>query len=73
MEGRLADLKEAMKGQDVSLTRARMEAVNQLLHRISAAAYQRAGAEAEAGEQPRPEGPRRPGEEETIEAEFEEK
>ena len=71
MEGRLADLKEAMKGRDVSLTRARMEAVNQLLHRISAAAYQRAGAEAE--EQPRPEGPRRPGEEETIEAEFEEK
>jgi molecular chaperone DnaK len=71
MEGRLADLKEAMKGRDVSLTRARMEAVNQLLHRISAAAYQRAGAEAE--EQPRPEGARRPGEEETIEAEFEEK
>ncbi len=67
MERRLGELREAMKGQDTGLIRSRMEAVNQLLHEISAKAYQQAGAEA------RPGGARRPGEEETIEAEFEEK
>jgi molecular chaperone DnaK len=68
MERRLAELREAMKGQDVAQMRSRMESVNQLLHEVSARAYQQAGPG-----QPPPGAERRPGEGETIEAEFEEK
>jgi len=72
MDRQLADLKEAMKGQDIAAVRSRMEAVNQLLHQMSAKAYQQAGPRQEP---PPPGGERRrpPGEGETIEAEFEEK
>ena len=71
MERRVNELREAMKGADTQAIRARMEAVNQLLHQISSKAYQQAGPRPPGGGPA--EGARRPGEEETIEAEYEEK
>ncbi|MFH0808895.1 MAG: molecular chaperone DnaK [Pseudomonadota bacterium] len=70
MNGRLAELRETMKGQNVDFMRSRMESVNRLLHEISSRAYQQAGP---GPEQPPPGAERRPGADETIEAEFEEK
>jgi molecular chaperone DnaK len=70
MERRLSALKEAMKGEDTQQIRSQMDSVNQLLHDLSARAYQQAGPEQPP---PPPGAGRRPGEEETIEAEFEEK